>query len=78
MVPAIQKTETEMFVGIPKNKITKQSFTFEELKGKVGLYIIELQGNGKVSRAIIKKGSLNLIHKSTTAGHVAFIVDQER
>lgn len=78
MVPAIQKTETEMFKDIPKNKITKHSFTFEELKGKVGLFIIELQGNGKVSRAIIKKGSLNLIHRSTSAGHVAFIIDNER
>jgi hypothetical protein len=62
MIPAIQRLETEKLIDTPKNKITKHSFTFDELKGKFGLFIIELSGNGVVSRAIIKKGSLTLIH----------------
>ena len=67
-----------MFKDIPKNKVTQQTFTFDELKGKVGLFIIEMEGNGKMSRAIIKKGSLSLIHRSTAAGHAAFIIDADR
>ena len=61
-----------------KNKILAKKFTFEELRGKVGLFIIEMQGNGKMSRAVVKKGSLSLIHKSTPAGHLAYIIDADR
>lgn len=46
MVPSILRTEKEMFKGVPKNKILAKKFTFAELKGKVGLFIIEMQGNG--------------------------------
>jgi hypothetical protein len=53
---------------IPQNKIVSREFVFDELKNKIGLFIIEFQGNGKLSRAVIKKGMLSLIHKSTTAG----------
>jgi hypothetical protein len=67
-----------MFKGVPKNKIKETTFTFDELKGKVGLFIIEMSGNGKQSRAVIKKGSLSLIHKSTAAGHVGYIIDHDR
>lgn len=31
-----------------------------------------------MSRAVVKKGSLSLIHKSTSAGHVAYIIDADR
>ena len=37
-----------------------------------------MQGNGKTSRAVVKKGSLTLIHRSTPAGHVAFVIDNAR
>ena len=37
-----------------------------------------MEGNGKMSRAVIKKGSLSLIHRSTAAGHAAFIIDANR
>ena len=35
-----------------------QSYTvaLPELKGKIGLYVVEIHGNGRVSRAVIKKG----------------------
>ena len=42
MVPSIQRTEKEMFKNVPKNKILAKKFTFEELRGKVGLFIIEM------------------------------------
>ena len=78
MVPWIQKTEKEIFNDIPKNKINTHEFKFDELKGKVGLFIIEFEGNGKMSRAIIKKGQLTLIHQSTPAGHIAFVLDEDK
>ena len=31
-----------------------------------------------MSRSVVKKGSLSLIHRSTANGHMAFIIDSER
>lgn len=76
--PSYQRIERDKFKNVKKNKILTEIFEFEELKGKVGLFIIEFQGNGLMSRAVIKKGSLSLIHRSTTSGHMAFIIDSER
>jgi hypothetical protein len=55
-----------------------KELTFPELKDKLGLYVIELIGNGKSSRAIIKIGSLSLITHETAAGQICYILDSER
>lgn len=78
MVPSFLRVEKAMFKNVPKNKIIDTEFTFDELKGKIGLFIVEMQGNGKMSRAVVKKGSLTMIHRSTASGHQAFIIDQDR
>ena len=67
-----------MFTNVPKTQIQDKTYTFEELKGKVGLFIIEMQGNGMSSRAVIKKGSLTLIHRSTPTGHAAYLIDNTK
>lgn len=69
MVPSILKTEKDRFKDVPRNKVETYEFRLDELKDKIGLFIIEFQGNGKMSRAVIKKGFLSLIHRSTAAGH---------
>jgi hypothetical protein len=48
------------------------------LTGQIGLFIIEFIGNGMSSRAVIKKGSLSLIHMPTVNGHVAYILDENK
>ena len=73
MVPTIQREQS--FKDVAKNKISDVEITFDELKGKIGLFIVEIQGNGKMSRAVIKKGSLTLIHRSTASGHLTYIID---
>lgn len=35
-------------------------------------------GNGVSARAVIKKGSLSLIHRSTIAGHLAYVLDANK
>lgn len=62
----------------PSNKKFIEHFKFPELNGKVGLFIVELIGNGMSARAVIKKGSLSLIHKATIAGHLAYILDENK
>jgi hypothetical protein len=66
------------FEHIPSVYKRKEKFDFPELKGKVGLFIIEFVGNGRSARAVVKKGSLSLIHKATIAGHLATLLDDDR
>eukprot|EP00826_Nyctotherus_ovalis_P061594 TRINITY_DN877_c0_g3_i1.p1 TRINITY_DN877_c0_g3~~TRINITY_DN877_c0_g3_i1.p1 ORF type:complete len:1387 (-),score=537.00 TRINITY_DN877_c0_g3_i1:3078-7238(-) len=61
----------------PHMRVFKE-LDFPELKGKVGLYVIELIGNGKSSRAVIEIGSLSLISYETAAGQICYILDGER
>lgn len=75
LVASIEKTEESK--DAPHIRSFKE-FVFSELKGKVGLYVIELIGNGKSSRAIIKIGSLSLISHETSAGQICYILDGER
>ena len=56
----------------------KEQLKFPEIKGRVGLYVIELIGNGKSSRAILKIGTLSVISRPTIAGHLCYILDGER
>jgi hypothetical protein len=75
----LESTITKTFsTKYPPNFKKKETFKFEELKDRVGLFIIEFLGNGCSARAVVKKGSLSLIHRSTVAGHMCFILDDER
>lgn len=62
----------------PPNYKEKVALSFPELAGKVGLFIVEFVGNGRSARAVIKKGALSLIHRSTIAGHMAYILDDNK
>jgi hypothetical protein len=35
-------------------------------------------GNGVSARAVIKKGSLSLVHRSTIAGHLVYVLDENK
>ena len=50
----------------------------DELKDKKGLFVIELLGNGHLSRAIIKKGSLSVVYRSHSMSQVCFIIDENQ
>jgi len=56
----------------------KEELKFPELKGKAGLYVIELIGNGRSSRAVIKIGTLSVIIRQTVAGQLCYMLDGER
>ena len=46
--------------------------------GKIGLFIVEFMGNGVSARAVVKKGRLSLVHRSTVAGHLCYIIDHDK
>ena len=75
----LESTITRKFdFNLPANCKRKEKFVFDELVGRVGLFIFEFVGNGRSARAVVKKGSLSLIHRSTAAGHLAYIIDDSR
>lgn len=75
----LESTITRKFdFNLPTNCKKREKFEFPELADRVGLFIVEFVGNGRSARAVIKKGSLSLIHKSTVAGHLATIIDDSR
>jgi len=52
-----------------------RTFEFPQA-AKRGVYVIELIGNGRSSRALIQKGQLNIIENITAAGHAFTVLDE--
>jgi len=55
-----------------------EELAFPALAGRPGLYVLDLVGSGLRSRAVIRKGTLSLIHKTSPVGHVAYVLDPNR
>lgn len=51
-------------------------FDFPKLEGS-GAWIVEFIGNGKTSRAVVRKGRLQAIVESTAAGQALYIYDEK-
>lgn len=57
---------------------TKRSFEFPQLKAERGVWVIEFIGNGKSSRALVRRGGLQYITRNSSAGNVLRVLDQKR
>lgn len=60
----------------PPAKRVERKFEFPNLKDR-SVYVIDFIGNGKSSRAIVRKGQLSFITRVTFAGHEFTIIDEE-
>ncbi len=54
----------------------ERKFDFPELKER-GVYVVELIGNGRSSRALITKGSLRMLRAVGPAGHEFRVLDED-
>ncbi len=54
-----------------------RSFEFPELANKRGVWVVELIGNGRSSRALIRKGGLQYLSRPTPAGTAFHVLDLE-
>ena len=54
----------------------RREFTFPELNGKRGVWMIELIGGGRSSRALIRKGGLHYLARQGVGGTVLTILDE--
>jgi len=60
----------------PPLRRVRRHFEFPDLK-KPGVYVIDFIGNGKSSRAVIRKGRLRHLVRTTTAGQVFTVMDEQ-
>jgi len=59
-------------------KRIRKLITFDQIpKGKRGVYLIEILGNGMSTRIIIKKGKLNLVTRSTAKGILCQMINEK-
>eukprot|EP01133_Synstelium_polycarpum_P009805 gene9805-11454_t len=61
----------------PSIQSVERTFAFPSLKGKRGVFVLEFIGNGKSSRALIRKGELNYITGISTSGQVIKVIDED-
>ncbi len=55
----------------------RREFTFPELTGKRGVWMIELIGGGRSSRALVRKGGLQHVARQGVAGTVLLVLDEQ-
>ncbi len=53
----------------------KRRFTLDQIKGP-GVFVVDFIGNGKSSRALIRKSRLSMIGEVTVAGHRFKVIDE--
>lgn len=59
----------------PSERRVARTFDFPEISGR-GVYVVELIGNGKSSRALVQKGRLDVLQEITAAGHAFTVLDE--
>ncbi|MHB8861931.1 MAG: hypothetical protein ACYC6N_05975 [Pirellulaceae bacterium] len=60
----------------PSVRRVARHFEFPELT-RPGVYVIDFIGNGKNSRAVIRKGQLRYLSRTSTVGHIVTILDEQ-
>ena len=59
----------------PALRRVSRHFEFPQCKGR-GVYVIDFIGNGESSRALVRKGKLRHLVRTSTAGHVFTVLDE--
>ncbi|MBI5538354.1 MAG: hypothetical protein HY898_36865 [Deltaproteobacteria bacterium] len=72
----VAREETVCEYPEPPLRRVHRTFEFASLS-KPGLYVVELIGNGRASRALIRKGWLQYVERIGAAGHVFTVLDEE-
>ena len=72
----VPNEETTHSYGEPPLRRVRRRFDFPTLN-KRGVYVVDFIGNGKSSRALIRKGRLHYLVRMGTAGHVFTVLDEK-
>ena len=60
----------------PPLRRVRRHFEFPAIEGR-GVYVIDFIGNGKSSRALVRKGRLHALVRTSTAGQVFTVLDEQ-
>eukprot|EP01133_Synstelium_polycarpum_P010245 gene10245-11946_t len=61
----------------PSIRSVQRTYSFPTLNGKRGIFVLEFIGNGKSSRALIRKGELNYITGINQNGQLIKVIDED-
>lgn len=67
--------QTHQFVEPPLRRVAKK-FEFPQL-ARPGIYVIDFIGNGRSSRALIRKGGLRQLVRTSSAGQIFTVLDDK-
>ena len=72
----VANMESSVVYDLPPIRRHDEQFDLPHIK-QVGVYVVELIGNGISSRALIRKGRLSIAERQGSAGHVFMVFDGE-
>ncbi len=72
----VANVETTFEYNDPPLLRVSRHFDFPTLS-KPGVYVVDFIGNGKSSRALVRKGTLRHLVRTNTAGHVFTVLDEK-
>ena len=72
----VANQETTLTYPEPPLRRVRRHFEFPELN-KAGVYVIDFIGSGKSSRAVVRKGRLRHLVRTTVGGHVFTVMDEQ-
>jgi hypothetical protein len=72
----VANVETTFQYNDPPLRRVARHFDFPTL-AKPGVYVVDFIGNGKSSRALVRKGKLRQLVRTGTAGHVFTVLDEK-
>ncbi len=72
----VANQETTYTYPEPPLRRVRRHFEFPEL-AKPGVYVIDFIGSGKSSRAVVRKGRLRFLERTTVGGHVFTVLDEQ-
>ncbi|MDX1963407.1 MAG: hypothetical protein SFX18_09655 [Pirellulales bacterium] len=72
----VANSEQTLTYADPAVRRVKRHFEFPQLKQR-GVYVIDFIGNGRASRALIRKGKLQFISRQSVAGQIFTILDEQ-
>ncbi len=67
---------THSYAETPFQRV-RRSYSFPELNGKRGVWVIELIGGGRSSRALIRTGQWHLVQRTGAAGDQITVLDEK-
>lgn len=73
----VANEEETVRYDLPPIRQHRETFTFESMKGKRGVWVVEFIGNGISSRALVRKGKLQSLSTSTAAGELVRVLNDE-